>query len=309
MIESPGCTATGRRYVTLDVFTDKRFGGNPLAVVLDAQGLTGPQMQSIAREFNYSETTFMLPPVDPRHTARVRIFTARTEVPFAGHPNIGTAVAWARERQAQGGALPARLVFEELAGLVPIRLLQDSGGVVGAELTAPERLSVGPSVSRDEAAACVGLSAHEVTDSRHPPQVISVGLPFLTMELRSREALRRAKPQLAAHERILPAVGTDAVFAYVRGEDDGHLHARMFAPLDATIEDPATGSAAAATIALLTELHADRETECRWRIEQGGEMGRPSLILGRTEKKAGRVAAVHVGGQAVSVMRGVLQAE
>ena len=205
--------------------------------------------------------------------------------------------------------MPADLVFEEEAGLVPIRLLMESGTVVGAEITAPERLSVGSSVSRDDAAACVGLSAQEVVDSRHPPQVTSVGLPFLTMELCSREALRRAKPQLPAHERILPAVGTDAVFAYVRGEEEGHLYARMFAPLDATIEDPATGSAAAATIALLTELHAQPEGKYRWRIEQGHEMGRPSLILGRTEKKQGRVAAVHIGGQAVSVMRGVLQAE
>ena len=309
MIDPPGGVAMGRRYVTVDVFTDHRFGGNPLAVVLDAQGLTGAQMQAVATEFNYSETTFLLPPLDPQHTARVRIFTARTEVPFAGHPNVGTAVVWARERQARGDALPADLVFEEAAGLVPIRLLMESGTVVGAEITAPERLSVGSSVSRDDAAACVGLSAQEVVDSRHPPQVTSVGLPFLTMELCSREALRRAKPQLPAHERILPAVGTDAVFAYVRGEEEGHLYARMFAPLDATIEDPATGSAAAATIALLTELHAQPEGKYRWRIEQGHEMGRPSLILGRTEKKQGRVAAVHIGGQAVSVMRGVLQAE
>ncbi|MHB1871299.1 MAG: PhzF family phenazine biosynthesis protein [Steroidobacteraceae bacterium] len=192
---------------------------------------------------------------------------------------------------------------------MPIRLPQASAMVVGVELTAPERLSVGPTVTRDNAAACVGLSAHEVTDSRHPPQVISGEQPFLTMQLRLREALRRAKPHLPAHERILPAVGTDAVSGYVRAEADGQLHARMFASLDATIEDPATGSAAAATIALLTELHAERETEYRWRIEQGREMGRPSLILGRTEKKAGPVTAIHIGGQAVSVMRGVLQAE
>ncbi|MHB1871298.1 MAG: PhzF family phenazine biosynthesis protein [Steroidobacteraceae bacterium] len=111
MIESPGCTATGRRYVTVDVFPDRRLRGNPLAVVLDAQGLTGPQMQAIATELNCSERTFMLPPADPQHTAQVRMFTARTEVPFAGNPNIGTAVVWVRERQARGSTRPARRVF------------------------------------------------------------------------------------------------------------------------------------------------------------------------------------------------------
>lgn len=299
--------SSGRRYVTLDVFTRDLFGGNPLAVVLDAQGLTAAQMQAIATEFNYSETTFILPPRESDHTAQVRIFTARTEVPFAGHPNIGTAVALARELEQRGGAPPERFLFEEAAGLVPIRLLGEGGAVVGAELTAPERLSIGSAVSPEDASACVTLSSQEIANSTHPPQVISVGLPFLVMELTSRDALRRAKPNASVHDRVLPAVGTDAVFTYVRGSDGGHLHARMFAPLDATIEDPATGSATGATIALLAQLQPEPDADLTWRIEQGVDMGRPSLILGRTQKRAGVVTAVHIAGHAVFVMHGVLR--
>lgn len=295
-----------RSYVTVDVFTRRLFGGNPLAVVFDAQGLTTAQMQAIATEFNYSETTFILPPKDPRHTAQVRIFTARTEVPFAGHPNIGTAVALARELEARGGPPPERLVFEEAAGLVPIRLLREDGAVVAAELTAPEPLSVGPEVPVEDAAACASVVREEIATATHSPRVISVGLPFLVMELTSRDALRRAKPNAIVHERVLPVVGTDAVFAYVRGSEAGHLHARMFAPLDATIEDPATGSAAGATIALLTQLRPEADADLTWSIEQGVDMGRPSLILGRTEKRAGAVTTVRVAGHAVPVMRGTL---
>src|SRR5580658_5449717 len=134
-----------RRYVTVDVFTDRVFGGNPLAVVLDAQGLKKPQMQAIATEFNYSETTFVLPARAPEHTAHVRIFTPRTEVPFAGHPNVGTAVVLAREIESAGRSCPERLVFEEAAGLVPMLLLRAAGEVVGAELEAPQPLAVGTS--------------------------------------------------------------------------------------------------------------------------------------------------------------------
>ena len=293
-----------RRYVTVDVFTDRPFGGNPLAVVLDAEGLTTAQMQSIATEFNYSETTFVLPARELDHTAHVRIFTSKIEVPFAGHPNVGTAVVLARELEANGRAPIDRFVFEEAAGLVSIRLLRDGGVVVGAEFTAPERLSIRSPVSVDDAAACLTLDSSDIAVAVHPPQVLSVGLPFLVVEVTSREALRRAKPDLSAHERVLPPIGTDAVHAYVRGP--GELHARNFAPLDATIEDPATGSATAATIALLASLRPERDGEFLWRIEQGVDMGRSSLLLGRTEKRDGIVTAVHVAGHAVPIMRGLL---
>ena len=303
----PEPVSGGRRYVTVDVFTQQVFGGNPLAVVLDAQGLTTAQMQAIASEFNYSETTFVLPPRDPEHTAHVRIFTARIEVPFAGHPNVGTAVALAKGIEARGTSPPERFLFEEAAGLVAIQLLREGGTVVGAELTAPEPLTVGSNVSIDDAAACVMLSPREIVTATHPPQVVSVGLPFLVVELASRDALSRARPDAAVHGRVFPPIGTDGVFAYVRGSEVGHLHARMFAPLDATVEDPATGSATGAAIALLTQLKPEADTDLTWRIEQGVDMGRPSLIVGRTEKRAGVVTAVRIAGHVVLVMQGVLR--
>src|SRR6185312_3629826 len=187
-----------RRYATTDVFTDRTFGGNPLSVVLDAEGLSAAQMQAIAGEFNYSETTFVLPPDDPAHTARVRIFTPRTEVPFAGHPNVGTAFVLSRQSAFKTQADSGIFVFEEAAGLVPLTLLREGGTVVGAELRAPQTLSRGSVVSRE-------IAAHV-----HAPQVVSVGLPFLAVELRSREALQRSRPHFAAHALHLPLDGADA---------------------------------------------------------------------------------------------------
>ena len=297
-----------RRYITVDVFTKQVFGGNPLAVVLDAEGLTTSQMQAVATEFNYSETTFVLPPREASHTAHVRIFTARTEVPFAGHPNVGTAVVLAQELEAKSNSPVDRFLFEEAAGLVPIRLLRENGKVVGAEFTAPEPLSVRSSVSVDDAAECLSLAPTDISIATHQPRVLSVGLPFLVAELTTRDALRRAKPSLLAHERVLPPIGTDAIYAYVRGAGTGELHARTFAPLDASIEDPATGSATAAAIAHLTALLPEPDTELAWRVEQGVDMGRPSLLLGRTEKRDGLVTAVHIAGYAVRVMHGELNA-
>ena len=293
-----------RRYVTIDVFTTQAFGGNPLAVVLDAQGLSAGQMQSLAREFNYAETTFVWPPRESAHTAQVRIFTPRTEVPFAGHPNVGTAVVLARELESRGLPPADQLTFEEQAGLVPLRLIREAGVVVGAELTAPQALSRGAQVSAADAAACLSIDPSAIELRNHAPQVLSVGLPFLIAELVSREALRRCKPDLAAHERLLPPIGTDSIFAYARSEHSKELSARMFAPLDAIPEDPATGSAAAAAIALLAQRGAERDAEHAWRIEQGIEMGRPSLLLGRTAKRGGTLAAVHIGGHAVPLMQG-----
>lgn len=297
-----------RRYATVDVFTSEPFSGNPLAVVLDAEGLSTARMQAIATEFNYSETTFVLRPRERAHTAHVRIFTARTEVPFAGHPNVGTAVVLARELEERGNPPADDFVFEEAAGLVPIRLLRENGAVVGAELKAPQPLSVGAAVPADEAAACLSLDSSDINAETHPPLVLSVGLAFLVAEVRSRGALRRAKPDLLAHERVLPSVGTDAVFAYTREKGAGELHARMFAPLDATNEDPATGSATAAAIGYLTTLRSEQDVEISWRIEQGTDMGRPSLLLGRTVKRAGQLNAVYIAGYGVLVMQGVLLA-
>ena len=306
-----------RRYATTDVFTDRMFGGNPLAVVLDAEGLSSGQMQSMALEFNYSETTFVLPPDDPAHTAKVRIFTPRIEVPFAGHPNVGTACVIARESRFAAAAASGHFVFEEAAGLVPLTLLHENGGVVGAELRAPQSLSRKSKVSREIAAACLSLDPADIAMRIHPPQVISVGLPFLAVELGSRDALRRSKPDITAHAALLPLDGADAVFAYWRAPYEAPetvLHARTFAPLDGVMEDPATGSACAAAVTLLATLESNHPSgdsgavgariERAWRIHQGVDLGRPSLLLGRTTFREGTLIDTFIGGRCISVLEG-----
>jgi trans-2,3-dihydro-3-hydroxyanthranilate isomerase len=299
-----------RHYITVDVFTDRAFGGNPLAVVLDAGGLSTEQMQSVAREFNYSETTFVLPPRDAAHDAQVRIFTVNREIPFAGHPNVGTAFVLA----TQAAKPPARLLFEEEAGLVPVEIATEQGRVVSTEFTAPQSLKRMSHVSTDEAAALLSLSAGDVKTDRHPPQVISVGLSFVAVELTSREALRRAKPDAAAFERTFPCDGSDAVYLYTRdvpaGEKPCDLQARMFHPGSSGLsEDPATGSATAAAAALLADLDDTKDGELRLKIGQGVDMGRPSLLLTRVRKQNGKVASIHVGGACVKMMEGTFALE
>lgn len=298
-----------RRFITTDVFTDRPFGGNPLAVVLDAEGLSTEAMQAIAAEFNLSETTFVLPPQDSAHTAHVRIFTPRAEMPFAGHPNVGTAFVLARELAATGAPLPERFLFEEGAGLVPVRLLREGNQVTGTELTAPRPLSRGKSLPPQAAAALLSLAPEDIATHAHAPQVASVGLPFLVVELTSRAALRRARPDLAAFAAHVPLDGADAVYAYTANLDASDagtdLQARMFAPLHGITEDPATGSATAAAMALLTDIRGGSELALRF--GQGVDMGRPSLRLAHaTRGLTGIVAAV--GGGCVPMMRGHLDA-
>jgi trans-2,3-dihydro-3-hydroxyanthranilate isomerase len=297
-----------RRYITVDVFTDRAFGGNPLAVVLDAGGLSTAQMQAIASEFNYVETTFVLPPRDDAHDAQVRIFTVTSEVPFAGHPNVGTAFVLA----TQAAKPPARLLFEEGAGLVPVEILQSEGRAVGAELTAPQPLSALTAFSAGQAAACGSLSAADIRTDRHAPQIISVGLPFLVTELASRDALRRAAPESAAISRVWSCDGAVGVYFYTRdippAEAPCDLQARMFFPgSSGLIEDPATGSATVAAAALLANLARERDGELKLRIGQGFDMGRPSLLLTRVRKQGGAVVSSHVGGTCVQMMEGTFR--
>jgi trans-2,3-dihydro-3-hydroxyanthranilate isomerase len=294
-----------RRYITVDVFTDRAFGGNPLAVVLDAGGLSTAQMQAVACEFNYSETTFVLPPRDPAHDAQVRIFTVRKELPFAGHPNIGTAFVLATQAKAP----PARLKFEEIAGLVPVEIQTTGGAVVGAELTAPQPLRRLTQVSAEQVAACLSLSTAELRVDRQPPQIVTVGTPFLVAEVGSREALRKARPDAAAFAKTFPCDGSDAVYLYTRdvppAEQPCDLQARMFHPGTSGLsEDPATGSATVAAAAMLADLSGERDGEFKLRIGQGVDMGRPSLLLTRVRKQNGVVTSAHVGGGCVQMMEG-----
>ncbi len=296
-----------RRYITVDVFTDRAFGGNPLAVVLDAGGLATAQMQSIASEFNYSETTFVLPPRDSTHDAQVRIFTVNREIPFAGHPNVGTAFVLA----TQASKPPARLKFEEKAGLVPVEILTEEDRVVGAELAAPQPLRKLTPFVAEQAAACISLTAADIRTDRHPPQIVSVGLPFLVVEVASRDALRRARPDASAFARTFPRDGSDAVYFYTRdvpAAEACDLQARMFHPGSSGLsEDPATGSATVAAAALLADLASERDGELKLRIGQGVDMNRPSLLLTRVVKQNGAIVSAHVGGACVQMMEGTFR--
>lgn len=291
-----------RRYVVADVFTDTPFQGNPVAVVLDAEDLSTEQMQRIAVEFGYSETTFVLPPDDAAHTARVRIFTPSREIPFAGHPNVGTAYVLATYAAMNDTPLPETLLFEEIAGLVPVRLLKDNGTVTGAELVTPEALSCRSEVSPEKVAACLSLTAEDIRTEVHNPLVASVGLPFLVVELASRDALRRCVPNLQGFRAVLPLDGAVSVYAYTLDKDageQGDLQARMLTPR--MTEDPATGSATAAVTALLALLQD--QTTLSLQVSQGVDMGRASLLYSGYDASSGK-PVVRVGGSCVITMEG-----
>lgn len=295
------------RYYTCDVFTDTRFGGNQLAVLPEADGLRDEQMQQIAREFNYSETTFVLRP-QAGHACRVRIFTPPREVPFAGHPNIGTAFVLAT--MGVFGQLDAlrSVTFEERAGLVPITIHKRQGERIWCELTAPQSLTLGKTVSVQSVAAAVSLTTDDVLTTAHAPQVASVGLPFLVAELRDRDALERARPDLSGLEGLVAEGAVPPyVHLYVRTSDGFDIRARMFAPLDGIPEDPATGSANCALAGLLSHIDDAVNGAFSWRIAQGVEMGRPSVLEARTEKRDGAVATVWIGGECVMVSEGLIE--
>jgi trans-2,3-dihydro-3-hydroxyanthranilate isomerase len=298
-------------FQTVDVFTATRFGGNPLAVVTDARGLSDPQMQQIAAEFHYSETTFVLPPTRPDTTARVRIFTPTAEVPFAGHPNVGTAFVLAQQGSAFGQPVGAEMRFEEAAGLVAVRVEREGAVVRGAAITAPQPLSIGPELPAEVVAACASLDPQEIALTTHPPRLVSVGLSFVVAELVSREALARARPNLQqfaeANQAHPHGEAGLSLFLYVSLDTRGsNLAARMFAPLDDVPEDPATGSASAALAAYRVALAPVADEEATLIIHQGEDMGRPSRIEVAVRKAAGQVEEVVVRGACVPVMRGVL---
>nr|WP_249808388.1 PhzF family phenazine biosynthesis protein [Bradyrhizobium sp. CW9] len=295
-------------FKTVDVFTGTRFHGNPLAVVLEAGALSTSQMQSIAREFNYSETAFVCPPQDPNNTAEVRIFTPTVEVPFAGHPNIGTAFVLASLPEY---AEKDVLHFEERAGLVATRIIRSQEAVVRAELTVPQTPSVSSKFGADTIADCLGLHATDICVERHGPVIASVGLPFLIAEVRSRSALTNATPNAAAFARYLPKDGADAIYIYTHdvAPNDGHdinLSARMFAPWDGLPEDPATGGATAAAVVLACLAGAEFPRNRPVRVAQGVDMGRPCLIEVLVDKQASDHPTVRVGGCCVDVMEGTI---
>jgi trans-2,3-dihydro-3-hydroxyanthranilate isomerase len=298
-----------RRYQTVNVFTRTRFSGNPLAVVLDADGLSDQQMQAIACEFNYSETSFVCRPRDPDNTAHVRIFTPTVEVPFAGHPNVGTAHVLAT--LADADPQQTHYVFEEQAGLVRVRLVRE-GSLFAAQITVPQPLTIGSHFWPDDIAACLRLQPIEIEERSHPPLIASVGLPFVVAELTSRYALRRCRLNVAAFDSLLSTREADAIYVYTRdvGPRDGPVDftARMFAPFDNLPEDPATGSATAAVTALRAAISPSRQGRQRFIFAQGVDMGRHSLIHAEVDITGTIVGLPRIAGTCVPVMNGVLYA-
>lgn len=300
--------ATDRAYEIFDVFTDQPFAGNPLAVVHGAEGLSDAAMQSIAREFNLSETVFVLPPADARHRARVRIFTPGTELPFAGHPTVGAAVALALADKSKTANLEM-LVLEETVGPVRCvaRLASDTVGFAEFDVPRqPEILSV-PLPDMVRLSRALGLAPDHLADGEMSIQAASAGTPFTFVELVDAEALAAVRPDLSCWEATFGAAPSQ-VFAFTTqtGTPSVSIRARMFAPTLGIMEDPATGAAAAALPAVLAEIAGEPPQACVLAIEQGVEMGRKSRIRVDVEVSDTGFRAIRIGGDAVKVASGHL---
>lgn len=315
------------RYVTCDVFTPVPFAGNPLAVVFGAEGLPTATLQAIAREFNYSETTFVFAAEHPAHARRVRIFTPGGELPFAGHPTIGTAhVLVATGEVAVTGDAPV-VVLEEGVGPVPVRLAMAGGVPVSAQLTTaqpPEERAEGVP-DAGALARVLSLAPGDFVGGAHAPRAVSCGIPWLVVPLASVDAVRRARVDAGAWETHLAgrwgsellvfAMAREATAAGGDADDDAGLpphvrgcdiRARAFVPGLAVPEDPATGSANACLAAFLA-ARTPRDGTLRWSVAQGVEMGRPSRLELEVERAGGAVGAVRVGGATVLMAEGVLR--
>lgn len=297
------------RFYTLDVFTGRRFAGNPLAVVLDAESLDGERMQTIAAEFNLSETVFVMPPARPGNAAKVRIFTPRAELPFAGHPTIGTALLLARQQLVGFDAAEPILVLEEGVGDVPVDLRIEQGVPAVATMSVPGLPQRGPAAPDAAAlAAMLSLSSNDLLPG-HVPCGWSCGVPFLFVAVRDREAIRRARLRSDLWEKLLMHWWAPSVFVFTFDTEstDAQVHARMFAPAFGIAEDPATGGAVSALAGYLCAAGAG-DGDFRWQIEQGYEMGRPSQLELEARVAGGRLASVRVGGRAVGVSEGWVDA-
>ena len=296
------------QYYICDVFTNHRFGGNQLAVLPQATGLSDHQMQQIAREFNFSESTFVFP-AEMGHSRKVRIFSPTSELPFAGHPNIGTAYVLAAAGEFGRIATSITVTFEEKAGLVPVLVQRRAGNSFWCELQAPEMLSLGQTASPRSLASAVSLQSNNIVTSTHFPQVASVGLPFLFAELTSSATLGQARIFMDELDALVAGGVAPNIFLYAFSKDEFDVRARMFAPLDGVPEDPATGSANCALAGLLSHYNEKTSGIFHWRIAQGVEMGRSSILEARSEKRKGEVVATWVGGNSILVGEGFIETD
>jgi trans-2,3-dihydro-3-hydroxyanthranilate isomerase len=298
------------RFFQADVFTDRPFAGNPLAIFPEADGLTSEEMQSIAKEMNLSETTFVLPATDPRAQFRLRIFTPGSELPLAGHPVVGTCFVL-----AERGMIPleegTNRIFQECkAGVLPVDIVVSRGKVEMAVMTQSPPRFFDEYLDRGALAAAVGLPEDELLPDGLPAQLVSTAVPQLIVPARSLEPFARIEPDLVAMRRILEKTATDCFMIFTREctTPDGTVHARMFAPFIGVSEDPATGSAAGALGAYLVARGlVPAEPTARIVVEQGYEMGRPSTLYVEVDADDAGPVEVRVGGKAVEVVEATLR--
>ena len=299
------------RYLTADVFTDKPFGGNQLAVFPDAKGLDDERMFALAREFNFSESTFVFPP-EKGGTRKLRIWTPGGEVPFAGHPTVGTAHVLAEigEIPLEGESTP--IVFEEQVGPVPVTIRASAGKPVFAQLSVAKLPEIGPPVpTRETLASMLSLEPKDLVGGHFAPQSISCGLPFLFVALKDRAAVKRSRIRVDQWERTLGSAWASMIMVFSRDpeREGSDIRARMYAPGFGVPEDPATGSACAALGGYLAARDTRQEGTLRWIVEQGFEMGRPSIIEVEVDKAGGVIAAVRVGGASVTMSEGSIRVD
>lgn len=291
------------KYYTCDVFTATPFGGNQLAVFPDARDIPEQLLQQITREFNFSETTFVYPPADPNHTKRVRIFTPGSELPFAGHPTVGTAIVLGIIGDIPTEQEKTKIIFEEGVGPVPVTIRSKNGVPDFAQLTAAVLPKFDDTVpAAEDLAVMLTISRNELLDAKYPLRFVSVGFPFLFIAVKNRNVIERIRINVPMMEKL----GLKEVFVFTDEtvQKDFHFHARMFAPLIGIPEDPATGSAAAAFAGYLAVMDSRQDGILQWNIEQGFEMGRPSLLYIEADKNDGKTTAVRVGGNAVMMTEG-----
>ena len=295
---------------TYDVFTARKFSGNPLAIVEDADSLTTAQMQMICREFNLSETIFIMQPSDKANTARVRIFFPGGEMPFAGHPTVGCAIFLAEKKHKPGCAFETIIRLEEVAGLVSVKVSR-IGDVPRAQFTAPVvpfavDLKL-PSV--EDTARALSLEAADIGFEAHHLAVIEGGPRFFYVPVAARAALKNARVIEPHWSKLIATLGVDNAYVYTRGGDNPktNFRARMFAPTGGIPEEPATGSATALLAAQSLAAENLGDGTHRWQLEQGYEMGRPSDLFLEADVAAAKLTAVRVAGQAVQIMSGVLE--
>lgn len=314
------------RYTLADVFTTRIFGGNQLAVFPHAEGLNDTQMQQIARELNLSETVFVFPPKNPKNTRRVRIFTPGMELPFAGHPTVGTAMVLAALKEIKLKGDETAIILEEEVGPVLVTICAEDGKPTFAQLTAAKLPEFGPEAPAPaELAAMLSLQETDIAHGEFAPGVVSCGVPFVYIPLQSHEAVAKASLRRDQWERLLAHFAAPHVYVmhiepvehdeaalhespiYDKKILGGRVHARMFAPAMGITEDPATGAAAASLGGYLASRHCLTDGTLTWTIDQGAEMGRPSRIEIEVDKHSDHITAVRVGGAAVIVGSGELE--